>query len=73
MRKCLEEKAGELLADINLFDVFRGAPVSEGRRSLAFKLRLQADDRTLTDTEVAEVHKDCIEAVEKKFSAKLRS
>ena len=73
VRKCLEEKAGELLADINLFDVFRGAPVSEGRRSLAFKLRLQADDRTLTDTEVAEVHKDCIEAVEKKFSAKLRS
>ena len=73
VKKCLEEKAGELLADINLFDVFRGAPVSEGRRSLAFKLRLQADDRTLTDAEVAKVHGECIEAVEKRFSAKLRS
>ena len=62
-----------LLVDIRLFDIFRGGPVLEGRRSLAFKLRLQAEDRTLTAAEVAKVHGECIEAVEKKFSAKLRS
>ena len=73
VKKCLQEQAGVLLVDIHLFDIFRGGPVSEGRRSLAFNLRLQAEDRTLTAAEVAKVHGECIEAVEKKFSAKLRS
>ena len=73
VKKCLQEQAGVLLVDIYLFDIFRGEPVSEGRRSLAFKLRLQAEDRTLTDAEIAKIHGECIESVEKKFSAKLRS
>ena len=73
VKRCLQEQAGVLLVDIYLFDIFRGEPVSDGRRSLAFKLRLQAEDRTLTDAEVAKVHGECIESVEKKFSAKLRS
>tara|TARA_B100001175_G_scaffold306960_1_gene305670 strand:- start:330 stop:2681 length:2352 start_codon:yes stop_codon:yes gene_type:complete len=73
VKKCLQEQAGPLLVGIHLFDIFRGEPVAEGRRSLAFKLRLQADDRTLTNVEVAEVHGECIKSVEKKFSAKLRS
>ena len=73
VKKCLQEQAGPLLVNIRLFDIFRGEPVAEGRRSLAFKLRLQADDRTLTNVEVAKVHRECIESVEKKFSAKLRS
>ena len=64
---------GNLLVEIHLFDVFRGAAVVEGKRSLAFKLRLQAVDRTLTSLEVAEVHKRCIDSVEKSFDAKLRS
>ena len=35
--------------DVELFDVFRGDAVAKGRRSLAYTLRLQAPDRTLTD------------------------
>ena len=69
---CLREAAGDLLADLSLFDVFRGPPVSEGRRSLAFTLRFQADDRTLTDAEVAEVRKICIDAVQSMLPATLR-
>ena len=38
-----------------LFDVYRGAGVGDGRRSLAYRLRLQAPDRTLTDADVADV------------------
>ena len=49
------EAAGDLLVGLELFDVFRGAPVPEGRRSLAYRLRLQAADRTLTDDELAAV------------------
>lgn len=68
----LREAAGGLLVDVALFDVFRGAPVGEGRRSLAFTLRFQADDRTLKDAEVSEVRQGCIDAVQANLPASLR-
>jgi phenylalanyl-tRNA synthetase beta chain len=40
---------------IDLFDVFRGGTVPDGSRSLAYRLRLQSPERTLTDDDVAEV------------------
>lgn len=65
--------AGELLASLRLFDVFRGGSVGEGRRSLAYALRLQAPDRTLTDAEVADVRQAVIDAVESAHDATLRA
>ncbi|SNQ50939.1 Phenylalanine--tRNA ligase beta subunit [Frankia canadensis] len=47
----LREGAGELLESLALFDVFEGAQVGPGQRSLAFGLRLRAADRTLTAAE----------------------
>jgi phenylalanyl-tRNA synthetase beta chain len=64
--------AGELLVDLALFDVFRGAPVPEGRRSLAYRLRLQASDRTLTDDEITAVRDAVVAAVER-LGATLRA
>ena len=58
----LAAAAGELLVQIHLFDVFRGASVSTGQRSLAYRLRLQAPDRTLTDEDVASVLAACVSA-----------
>jgi phenylalanyl-tRNA synthetase beta chain len=68
----LREAAGDRLAWIKLFDVYRGAGIAEGRRSLAFALRLEALDHTLTDDEVAEVRQRCIAAVESTHGASLR-
>lgn len=68
----LREAAGELLVELELFDVFRGSSVSPGRRSLAWRLRLQASDRTLTDAELAEVRSRCVAAVEAAVPASLR-
>jgi phenylalanyl-tRNA synthetase beta chain len=68
----LREAGGDLLVDLGLFDVYRGASIAEGARSLAYFLRLQAPDRTLTDREVGEVRQRCIDAVESAFDAKLR-
>lgn len=65
--------AGDLLASLALFDVFRGGPVGTGRRSLAYALRLQATDRTLDDAEVAEVRRRVIDAVESTHGAHLRA
>ena len=40
---------GKLLRNVRLFDIYRGANLGEGKKSLAFSLTLRADDRTLTD------------------------
>jgi phenylalanyl-tRNA synthetase beta chain len=49
----LREGAGDLLESVRLFDVYTGPQVGEGRKSLAFALRLRAPDRTLTAAESA--------------------
>jgi phenylalanyl-tRNA synthetase beta chain len=55
MEATLREAAGELAESVALFDVWRDSSLGPGRRSLAFRARIRAPDRTLTDEEVAEV------------------
>ena len=50
--KAIRQGAGSLLVDLSLFDIYRGTGVDEGKRSLAYRLRVQASDHTLTDVEV---------------------
>jgi len=45
-----------LVETVTLFDVYRGPPVPEGRKSLALAIRYRASDRTLTDPEADEAH-----------------
>ena len=68
----LRAAAGELLADVWLFDVYRDERLGADRRSLAFRLRFEALDRTLTDQEVAEIRGRAIDAVTAGHSAELR-
>jgi phenylalanyl-tRNA synthetase beta chain len=44
--------AGALLRSVALFDIYRGRPLADGEKSLAFRLAFQAPDRTLTESEV---------------------
>jgi len=67
----LEIASGDLLESVHLFDVYRGAAL-EGRRSLAYRLRFCALDRTLTDEEVGHLRTGCIEAVSAQLGAELR-
>ncbi len=68
----IRSAAGDLLVGLRLFDVFRGGSVPAGTRSLAFSLRFQAADRTLTDEELARIRQQVIEAVESSVPARLR-
>ncbi|MFN8053206.1 MAG: phenylalanine--tRNA ligase subunit beta [Acidimicrobiales bacterium] len=63
---------GELVTSVELFDVYRGASVGEGRRSLAYRLRIQATDHTLTDVELAEVRSSVVGAAADTHGATLR-
>ena len=59
----LRRAAGDSLVSLHLFDVFRDTDrLGTGCRSVAWRLRLQAADRTLTDAEVGEIRAACIEA-----------
>jgi phenylalanyl-tRNA synthetase beta chain len=55
--------AGELLRDGEVFDVYTGPQVVQGRRSLAFALSFRAADRTLTDEDVAPVRERIVAAL----------
>ncbi|MBI2705314.1 MAG: phenylalanine--tRNA ligase subunit beta [Actinobacteria bacterium] len=72
VRAAIEASAGGLLVGLDLFDVYRGEGVADGRRSLAFTLRLQAGDHTLTDGEVADLRQRVIDAVQASLPATLR-
>jgi phenylalanyl-tRNA synthetase beta chain len=64
--------AGDLLEELRLFDVFTGAQIGEGNKSLAFSLKLRAPDRTLKPEEVSEVRESVISGAAK-IGAQLRS
>jgi phenylalanyl-tRNA synthetase beta chain len=65
VQRALRQAGGALAVDVRQFDVYRGKGVPEGHRSIAYRIRLQAPDKTLTDEAVAEVRSKCIQAVEK--------
>ncbi|MBI2941560.1 MAG: phenylalanine--tRNA ligase subunit beta [Chloroflexi bacterium] len=67
-------RAGQpLLKEIELFDVYQGDPVPAGKRSLAYHLVYQTPERTLTDREVAEVHRRIEQALIGELGAQLRA
>jgi len=70
--EALGSAAGELLESVSLFDVYRGAGIAEGQRSLAYRLRFCSTDHTLTDDEVGTLRAACIAAAADTFGAVLR-
>ncbi len=68
----IRREGGDILQDVRVFDVYRGEQVAEGNRSIAFSLRFQAVDRTLTDEEIARKVDAIIRALEKEYGATLR-
>jgi len=68
----IKAAAGELLEDVKLFDVYTGAQIGEGNKSLAYTLTFRKADATLSDGEVEAVVAKVLTALEKE-NVKLRS
>jgi len=62
----------KLIRAVDLFDVYTGNKVEAGSKSIAISVNIQADDRTLTESELALLSKSIITSVEQKFKARLR-
>ena len=63
VREAVLEAGGELLRSAEVFDLYRGQQLGEGRKSLALRLSFRAPDRTLTDEEVAPLRESIREAL----------
>lgn len=72
LEACILSAAKGLLKDVKLFDIYNGANLPEGKKSVAFNLILRADDRSLTAQEADDEVKTVLEALEKDFGATLR-
>ena len=66
------EAAGAELREIRVFDVYRGDQVGAGRKSVAFSLAYQADDRTLTEEDATRLRGAIVAALAQRFGAELR-
>ena len=72
LEACIRSAAKGLLKDVTLFDIYQGANLPSGKKSVAFNLVLRADDRSLTAQEADEEVKVVLERLEKDFGATLR-
>jgi phenylalanyl-tRNA synthetase beta chain len=73
VEEILRQAGGALLAEVRLFDLYRGEAIGAGKKSLAYGLTYQAADRTLTDTEVAALRKTMVRALAERLGAVLRT
>ena len=69
----MKAAGGTMIAEINLFDVYRGGQAGSGKKSLAFSLKYQDPERTLTDKEVSRIRNKIINQLSEKIGAELRS
>jgi len=68
----IHSAGGDLLCDVRLFDLYRGDPIPEGKKSLAYALTYQAADRTLTEGEIGRAHKIIEDRLKREFKAQIR-
>ncbi|MBQ1875461.1 MAG: phenylalanine--tRNA ligase subunit beta [Selenomonas sp.] len=73
IERVIKKYGGNELKSITLFDVYTGAQVGEGKKSLAFNLQFQSKERTLKDEEADQAFQNILQAVEQQFAAELRS
>jgi phenylalanyl-tRNA synthetase beta chain len=69
----IRQSGGKLLNGVALFDIFRGEQIGAGKKSLAYALTYQAQDRTLTDKDAAAIRSKVVRRLEQELGAKLRS
>jgi phenylalanyl-tRNA synthetase beta chain len=72
LRASIEKASKGLIQEIALFDIYTGTPIPEGKKSVAFSLKLRHEDRTLTDTEADEEIQLVLAQLKADFNAVLR-
>jgi phenylalanyl-tRNA synthetase beta chain len=61
-----------IIEDISIFDVYQGANIGEGKKSVAFNVRYRSSEKTLTDQEVEDIHKALVDHILQKTGGQVR-
>ena len=69
---CILANGGQYLKGCDIFDVYTGHHIAQGKKSVAFSLTMRSDDQTLTDDHAEETVKAVLAALEKDFGAVMR-
>lgn len=69
---CICSAGGKYLKGCELFDIYTGSHIADGKKSVAFSLTLRADDQTLTDEHAEETMSNVLKALESTFGAVMR-
>ncbi len=72
IKRLISHLGRDIISSVNLFDLYRGESIPKGRQSMAFRIRYQSENRTLTDEEVQEIHSHILEALSTQFGASTR-
>ncbi len=73
VQSVLREAGGQLLEAVEVFDVYKGAPIEPGSKSLALSLRFRSPERTLTEEEVQAAMERVQSAARESLGASLRA
>jgi len=65
-------QASDLVRSVSIFDVYTGAPVPHGKKSLAFSISFQSSSKTLTDEDVSRERGRIVERLKRELGAELR-
>ncbi len=72
IQKVIVEAGGSLLKDVQVFDLYEGDKMEEGKKSIAYSLKYFDPEQTLTDEMITKAHDKVLEAVKEKAGAMLR-
>ncbi|MBQ6048526.1 MAG: phenylalanine--tRNA ligase subunit beta, partial [Oscillospiraceae bacterium] len=72
LEECIIRSGGEYLKNCELFDVYTGHHIAEGRKSVAFSLTMRSDDHTLTDEDAEKTVAAVLKALDSEFGAVIR-
>ena len=72
LEKCIRRAGGEYLESVEVFDVYKGVNIPEGKKSVSFALALRAGDQTLTDDHADEAVAAILGALAREYGAVIR-
>lgn len=72
IKEAIESYIPDLIKEVFLFDFYKGKPIPEGKKSLAFRIKYQAFDRTLTDEEINHLHSELASFLRRELGVEFR-
>ena len=72
LEECISHAGGDYLKNVELFDIYTGTHIADGKKSVAFSLTMRADDQTLTDEHADDIVNSALEALNRELGAVIR-